>query len=127
MLIVQITLTKPMGGGVKDYSTKEVKLNEKWVDGKPIYRKVFVRSDLTGFNTGLSIDTLVHQEVLVSQNISTSDWRPIPWLFNNGANYGIASWCGGYYLRDNGSIAFQVGSELSKVKKCIIIFEYTKK
>lgn len=28
------------GGGVKNYSTEEVKLDEKWIDGKPIYRKV---------------------------------------------------------------------------------------
>ena len=29
------------GGGVKNYSTDEVKLDEKWIDGKPLYRKTF--------------------------------------------------------------------------------------
>lgn len=39
------------GGGIKNYSTNEVKLNEKWIDGKPIYRKVVNMGNLLNNNT----------------------------------------------------------------------------
>lgn len=42
------------GGGIKNYSTNEVKLNEKWIDGKPIYRKVVNMGNLLN-NSGKSV------------------------------------------------------------------------
>ena len=50
------------GGGVKNYSTNEIKLNEKWIDGKPIYRKVI-----------LSTKTLVSGNNDIDTNITNLD------------------------------------------------------
>lgn len=50
------------------YSTEEEATNKVWIDGKRIYRKVFVSdSDSIGFNTHLEtpyIDMIVNQGVL---------------------------------------------------------------
>ena len=43
------------GRGVKNYSTDEVKLDEKWIDGKPIYRKVIELPSITTLNQDVSI------------------------------------------------------------------------
>jgi hypothetical protein len=40
------------GGEVIDYSTSEVKTSSKWIDGKPIYRKVIVYSSNTPLPNG---------------------------------------------------------------------------
>lgn len=58
--------------GVTDYSTAEVATGGKWIDGKPIYRKVFGNSVVisaggaTEVPTGIeSLDTIVHLEAYV--------------------------------------------------------------
>lgn len=42
-------------GGVKDYSTDEVKLDEKWIDGKPIYKKVVELPNITSTNVDIGV------------------------------------------------------------------------
>lgn len=107
------------------YSTSETKTKKKWIDNKPIYRKVFTGSSIQTVNTGLTeIDDIVKMEMLIRINDATKPWRNIPWLFNSGT---ATSWMGGFYLRaDTGQIVFQMGSELTNIDRYIIILEYTK-
>lgn len=60
------------GGGVKDYSTDEVKLDEKWIDGKPIYRKVVQNIVPTGLGkiiyTDNDIEAIVDYYGIYHQN-----------------------------------------------------------
>ena len=80
------------------YSTDEVKTNKVWIDGKPIYRKVFVNNYSQGlttssFATGLSnINEITYlRTTLIRSNdyeepwySSQSDWCRV--FFRNSAN-----------------------------------------
>ena len=110
-----------------EYSTEE-KIVGKWIDGKPIYRKVVTaNSYIEKLNTGISnLETMIKMEVLVSQS-SNGEWRNLPWLFNNNNAIGDQSWAGGFFYRmDSNQLHFQLGSSLKSIKKIVAILEYTK-
>lgn len=75
------------GSYIDTYSTSEVKTNKTWIDGKPIYRKVFVsESDSIGFNTHLEtpyIDIIVNQGVLY-RRIQNDSCTPIIYKHGTG-------------------------------------------
>lgn len=110
------------------YSTDEIKTNKRWIDGKPIYRKVITSNSYANpINTGITnLETMVKMNVIISQT-SNGDWRNIPWLFNGGNAIGDQSWAGGvYYQIENNALNFQMGSSLKDYKKMIAVLEYTK-
>lgn len=112
---------------VNEYSTEE-KIVGKWIDGKPVYRKVFTANSYSEqISTGITnLETMVRMDILISQN-SNGDWRNIPWLFNNGSSIGDQSWAGGvFYKMENNRLFFQMGSSLRNLKRIIAILEYTK-
>lgn len=100
------------------YSTTEVKTNKIWIDGKPIYRKVY--SGLTGANliTIENFDTLV--QIDGWYQVDTS--RFLPWY---NSNPGSASWP---VLVKNGTTAVVRwdNSSGATVPACVIFLEYTK-
>lgn len=75
------------GSYIDTYSISEVKTNKTWIDGKPIYRKVFVsESDSIGFNTHLEtpyIDIIVNQGVLY-RRIQSDSCTPIIYKHGTG-------------------------------------------
>lgn len=110
---------------VSDYSEDEIDTGQKWIDGKPIYRKVISFTSISNFNIGSTIDTLVNSWLMVSQK-ETGSWRTVPWLFSIGSSYGTATWAGGYSITPDGLVQFQLGTELASIAKGHLVVEYTK-
>ena len=110
---------------LNNYSTDEIVVG-KWIDGKPIYRKVVTGNSISSdINTNITdFEDIVKMSVYVRQNDSVS-WRTIPWLFVQNNQIGYNSWAGGYYF-ENGILKFQIGDNLKNINKFIAIFEYTK-
>lgn len=107
------------------YSTNEIKTNKIWIDGKPIYRKVAQSNTIQTIPVDIAnLDTMTKFSALIKERNSNS-WRSIPWLFVQNNQIGTAEWAGGVYY-NNGSISFQMGSNLSDIDKCVVILEYTK-
>lgn len=113
---------------VDKYSYEEFKTNKVWVDGRPIYRKVYSFNSLTTLNIGTSnIADIVSSTCMIRQTNSGGHWRTLPWVWAEGTYFGGGEWSGGYFIRlDNYTIAFQVGSSLAAVDKGFLILEYTK-
>lgn len=108
------------------YSTTEQKVGY-WIDGKPIYRKVFTQSNMNAISNVVSnLDSMIKMDCLVRQS-TVEDWRNVPWVYVSGNSYGSATWAGGfYYDSSENKIIFQAGSNLSDIDKLIMIIEYTK-
>ncbi len=49
--MIQFVKNKESGSSNEIYSTEEVRTNKVWIDGKPIYRKVFEFTNLNANNT----------------------------------------------------------------------------
>ena len=103
------------------YSEGEIKIGT-WIDGKPLYRKVFTITSLTSSNTnlvdvsGLSIDF-----AKISGTIITSTGAKFPInLYDSASNYSVIILSDAGYIRGRGAI----GS--GTLSKCIVILEYTK-
>lgn len=103
------------------YSNNEVKTNKIWIDGKPIYRKVFYVSSLP--NTGsLFIDPnitylgyIFNIYGMASTGATINGGRP------DGTQYGISAW----YEAAEGKIRVVAGTDRSSAN-AYIIMEYTK-
>ena len=99
-----------------------------WVDGRPIYRKVYSFNSITTLNIGTSnIADIVSSTCMIRQSNSGGHWRTLPWVWAEGTYFGGGEWSGGYFIRlDSYTITFQVGSSLAAVDKGFLIMEYTK-
>lgn len=95
----------------------------KWHNGKTIYRKLLRGSNLQTINIG-EFDEIVGVKMMTRAR--QNEWRPIPWTFANGSAVG-GTWTIGFYIRSNGDLIFQGGSDvLANVNYFHIIVEYTK-
>ena len=110
------------------YSAEKEQVVGTWIDGKPIYRKVFTFTSTTSFATNINnIDNLIKMDCNIRYTGGAS-WRNLPWLYDVGnTSYIDGTWAGGFYF-DNAStqIRFQMGSNLATIDKGILIMEYTK-
>lgn len=107
------------------YSTNEVKTGGKWIDGKPIYRKVVDfgalpnASEKTVTFDAISDDTFVSITAIAKSSNGTV--INIPYTDVNNIKANIT-----YYIKDN-SIVVNTGSiNRSEMYKCYFILEYTK-
>lgn len=127
-----ITLTKPMGGGVKNYSTEEVKLDEKWIDGKPVYRKVILTNAYNGVTDWKEIGSILNVDMLIKMQALT-------YAQDNIGSYGQVSifpqyhstWSGAedsalYFKRTTGKLMERHSYSYMNNKPLLIIVEYTK-
>ena len=115
-----------IAGEINDvYSTDEVKTNKVWIDGKPIYRKVF-----TGTKTSATINQIGNianfdTMVLLTGFIKSSygQWWDIPnyYFENNSTKY----WTSVYH-ETSGTITLSTGSNFDTSSEYRIIAEYTK-
>ena len=122
------------------YSTEETKTGATWIDGKPIYRKVFVAPNTLGDASGNinipwpNIDSVVtfsgYGEVK-----STMPYAPCKRILPFGFYGGSAAtdlWAINASVMGNGSttpagLLLQVGSEASStIDKFVLVLEYTK-
>lgn len=100
----------------------------KWVDGKTIYRRVWVFSGVGDINLGVRIHNIIHQSMIVR---SSQDWhlRSVPWLYGAGAGVD-GNWHAGFYITapssGNSYCRMQFGSSIGRVAGGHLILEYTK-
>lgn len=85
------------------YSTEETLTGGTWIDGKPIYRKVY-RGVTDGVSLGISsLDEVVSLRAISSPKLGFSNWQAMPYSWNsNETSIGISTsitWSIGY--RDN--------------------------
>lgn len=104
------------------YSTTEVKTNKVWIDGKPIYRKVFnTTTPSTAGSQALivplsnNIDNVVNLDGMLTQSLAR---------FPLNAWYSSTYYIATYYNPDDGIMCL-VGSSLAS-RTCVVIVEYTK-
>ena len=105
------------------YSTTEHKTGKKWIDGKPIYRKVVECGALpnsTSKNVATGIDFTVCNVIKiegVAKNTSTSNTDTIPIPFSNVVAIGTTK---------TGDIAISITENFSIYTISYVILEYTK-
>ena len=102
------------------YSTSEIKTNKTWIDGKPIYRKVFTGTlGTTGSNDiSFSIDYLIDEGGYV--RYSTAYQFPIPSTFGTQGTNDIR-----LIKKDTNTLTLQYGSNLNNQDYAVWV-EYTK-
>lgn len=125
------------------YSTTEVKTNKRWIDGKPIYRKVLSSTTSQTFSSRTAsitlgnvpnIDTVVYFKVLGSIGGATDyvmDYtNNSTWAANNfSLNYANTFYCDVRKSTGNIIIHRQAGSSLdatTTLNYYSVIIEYTK-
>jgi microcystin-dependent protein len=102
---------------VVDYSTSEIKTGSKWIDGKPIYRKIVTTNNYTLSSSSSAIASGI-------TNVSTLVKFDVSMLYSDG------SWFTQWHitdkiLRSNGEIRL-VADSSATFNKVICILEYTK-
>ena len=106
------------------YSTSEQATGGKWIDGKPIYRKVIIKTNFE-FNTYINnvldnYDTVIHYDLTI---LDSSNDR----LYSGNCTSQVESWITEvYFLNAQNKIYYGGGSSRGTLPKCIFIFEYTK-
>lgn len=100
------------------YSTSEVKTNKRWIDGKPIYRKVF-QLDITATDTWLTAPNSIISNYQTATYMGGiyGGYSPIPVYVND--SYSIA-------IQYNSSAGVQAYSKGFGSGGMYIIVEYTK-
>lgn len=104
------------------YSTSEIIIG-RWIDGKPIYRKAFEKTNLTTGENTFSIGISNVQSVINLQcNVYRSNgyWHPL--TFANSSNLNVVMSV--VYLE--GNISINIGSGITNASKCVGYIEYTK-
>lgn len=118
---------------INSYSTSEIKTHKKWIDGKPIYRKVIYVSELpNGYNdsgiksiaTGITnIDFMVNMYGIYTGTGNHSyEKYPINYIRRDNSIYDISTEYG-YY---DGSMSIIIRSTMGSGYKGYVILEYTK-
>lgn len=113
--------------GVNIYTIGETNTNGKWIDGKPIYRYVLKTTSTVDGGSGTvghlpeDIDTLIYANGTLRDSVGSGNRRTLPFVY-----YGSSNWSVSYYIKDNGEIVLQAGSEYNGTKEIIIVVEYTK-
>lgn len=111
-------LTKVAGGGQEIYSTTEVKTNKVWIDGKPIYRKVFEINNPTDNTTFISNVNVISGTIL---NYRANNQYAV----NLAVNSDAAVQSGAYvFVVNNEAKIYNRGT--IPATKVVIILEYTK-
>ena len=97
------------------YKTTEQKIGT-WVDGKDVYRKVFIVNSPsfgTDYDTGITADTMIKMDCVIKSS-ETGQVRNLPWLYGQNQNTVNGAWAGGFYMNNN-ILRFQAGQELMKI------------
>ena len=120
-----------IGGEVYDetYTTNEIKTNKKWLDNKPIYRKIYTNTDNNNADhaitdniiSELSIDNVINLKIIIKDNQGR---RMIPYYYYNSGNNIDFLNC---WIETDGKIHLRYGSSYpAKSITYYIFLEYTK-
>ena len=103
-----------------DYSTSEMRTAAKWIDGKPIYRRVFIAENVTGTDYVFAdaIEGLETVTAIRGMFYNQYGQFPVPYMTSS------AGWVDAL-VRPDKQVLFQSsgGIELDKV---VVVVDYTK-
>ena len=109
------------------YSTSEIKVGT-WIDGKPIYRKVYVYTNktITGDDvlTGSlisNLDRICFTYLDMKTYASTGNWQIVPKSHPNNMNWNIS-----YYYSTSSGFKLEAGSSALGTYDIYLTVEYTK-
>lgn len=106
------------------YSTSEINTGKKWIDGKPIYRKVIeigVLPNATSKSVAHGISNLGRVVQLYGTFInSPNKWATIPWVSTVAAGNNV------FCEVDASDVRVTTGVDRSTDTDCYVILEYTK-
>ena len=110
------------------YSTQETKIG-KWIDGKDLYRKVCVVTNIT-LGQQIDVETIPNvsevTRITAIQRSTTGFSMPIPTIWqNNLEQRNSMVWVD--VQSSGGRVKYQINSGWATVSKLVIIVEYTKK
>lgn len=110
-----------------DYSTTEIKTGKKWIDGKPIYRKVFYNEGtLTYTNNKATIPSNISNMSALTKiegivNDSVGGYYTLPYINIGQLSYGI-----GLEYDNSGNIVVKQSAYDTRLTKYVFVLEYTK-
>ena len=106
-----------------NYSTQEVSTGEKWVDNKAIYKKTFTQGSSNAIDiSSLNIENIINIEGLIRYQIDANNFGVYPIVSaSNGFQYQTS-----FYIVNNQTINFYLGSYYSGAKTISITVWYTK-
>lgn len=107
-----------------DYSTTEVKTGQKWINGKPVYKKVISYLNTIPANTEIKIPVGVNdiEQVIKIEGCSRfGETTTVPLNF-----YNIGDGYGSYIFYDNAQKGLKFRTKWSTVGAIYAIIEYTK-
>lgn len=114
---------------IDKYSFDEVKTNKTWIDGKPIYRKVFEYTNLPAGGTTREIETGITNIGIVTNMEGIGDFngyfRPISRVSYNNTNEQVSYW----YVKSSNKLMIHAGDNTGAnycYTKLYIIMKYTK-
>lgn len=109
-------------GGIPslDYSTTETKLPYKWIDGKAIYRRVFVAENVTGANYSFAdaIDGLETVVTVSGMFYNQYGQFPIPYV-SDGEGWAYV------LIQTSKQVLFQQSGGIG-IDKVVVVVDYTK-
>lgn len=110
--------------GGADFSTSEVNTGHKWVDNKPIYRRVLISSDVSvsTLPTISNVDTVVTFSAIVTNNSHNLNYV-LPYIFNASTFFYV------YPYKPSGSDVLNFDSSGNMTMSggyIVAIVEYTK-
>lgn len=120
------SITEDSLDGSQDvYSTSEVKTNKVWIDGKPVYRKVFIRDvlpddDWTTVGSLSNVDTLISIFGVAQTSLDADAYYPLEQYSRGGVSKGL-----GVRVTNNKSTVqfYKYGTAATNYA---VIIEYTK-
>ena len=107
------------GAGLPSYFTDEIDTGMKWIDGKPIYRKV-IQGTTANSNSPTAIGSISNLEIITDIRgyiINSSQIIPINFVYNTEQNSGY---------KEGNNIIVRATASSYQSKPCYIIVEYTK-
>jgi hypothetical protein len=105
------------------YSTSEIKTNKIWIDGKPIYRKVYNTTTVAGNNNisisniSSNIESIIKMDGFIIQ--SSGNITSLSYYYTSN------DWCNLYYSANSDNIIIRCGTTASFGNTYLIV-EYTK-
>ena len=107
------------GAGLPSYFTDEIDTGMKWIDGKPIYRKV-IQGTTANSNSPTAIGSISNLEIITDIRgyiINSSQSVPINFVYNTEQNSGY---------KEGNNIMVRATASSYQSKPCYVIVEYTK-
>lgn len=111
------------------FSTSEVKTNDKWIDGKPLYRRTYKIENFTVPSNGeyTYTNTIANLDVAMFDKSHTflvrSNGR---YMTGIGASNNAGYWFDARCITDTGDLLFMVGSSIASGSTIYATVLYTK-